>query len=302
MPHLHHAALGSSRSVFLNLILVFTALVYLRGWLFLRFNALRVTSAWRAFSFFAGLLLIWVAVASPIAALDHELLTVHMLRHLLLMTLAPPLIWLGTPVEHQLHGLPQRVAKSLRVRLWQSRAAKRFAKALVRPKFAWLAACATLVGWHIPIFFELGMQSVAWHLFEQLSFLATGLLFWRPVIQASAGPSRQNLSMILYLFFATLPCDILSGFLAFSDRVVYPIYFSSTHLLGFSPLVDQQCAAALMWTCVTFVYLLAAAILTMRLLSPEGFSEVEFVQPKLPGTGIGQRALQSVVSQSQEAF
>jgi len=77
----------------------------------------------------------------------------------------------------------------------------------------------------------------------------------------------------LYLFFATLPCDILSGFLVFCDRVVYPIYFSSSHLFGFSALGDQQCAAALMWTCVTVVYLLAGVILTMRLLSPQSSPE-----------------------------
>ncbi len=294
MPHLHHAALGLSRSVFLTLILVLTMLVYLRGWLSVR--ALKVTSAWRAFSFLVGLFLVWVAVASPIAALDHELLTIHMVQHLLLMTVAPPLIWLGAPVGHVLRGLPQRFVKSLCAPLWHSRAAKIFAKALGKPKFAWLAACATLVGWHIPTLFALGMQSVAWHLFEHLSFLATGLLFWWPVVQPPAGPSQQDLSVILYLFFATLPCDILSGFLAFSDRVVYPIYFSSSHLLGFSPLVDQQCAAALMWTCVTFVYLVAGAILTMRLLSPELFPQVGLAQPKLPGTGIGHRATQSLVA------
>jgi len=296
MPHLHHAALGSSRSVFFTLILVFTALVYLRGWLSLRSSALKVTSAWRVFSFVLGLFFIWVAVASPIAALDHELLTVHMLQHLLLMTLAPPLIWLGAPVGPVLHGLPRRFVEETLLPLWQSHAEGRCVKALGSPKFAWLAACAALVGWHIPTFFALGMQSVGWHLFEHLSFLATGLLFWWPVVQRSAG-SRQDLSMILYLFFATLPCDILSGFLVFSDRVVYPMYFSSSHLLGFSPLVDQQFAAALMWTAVTFVYLVAGAILTMRLLSPQGLSQVGFVQPGLRGTGIGHR-----VSQSLEAL
>jgi putative membrane protein len=291
MPHLHHAALGSSGSVFLTLILALTMLVYLRGWLSVR--PLKLTSAWRALSFLAGLFLIWVAAASPIAALDHELLTVHMLQHLLLMTLAPPLIWLGAPVRSMLHGLPQRFVRSLRAPLWQSSAAKRFAKGMERPEFAWLAACATLVGWHIPILFALGMQSTAWHLLEQLSFLASGLLFWRPVVQSSAGASQRDLSMILYLFFATLPCDILSGFLVFSDRVVYPIYFSSSHLLGFPPLVDQECAGALMWTCVTLIYLLAGAILTMRLLSPQGFPQVGLVQPKLPGIEIGHRTTQS---------
>jgi len=91
--------------------------------------------------------------------------------------------------------------------------------------------------------------------------------------------------MILYLFFATLPCDILSGFLVFSDRVVYPMYLSSSHLLGFSPLVDQQCAAALMWTCVTIVYLVAGAILTMRILSPL-VSSIGLLQAEWHGTGI----------------
>ncbi len=292
MPHLHHAALGSSRSVFLTLILFFTALVYLREWLSLRSSALKVISAWRAFSFLVGLSFIWVAVASPIAALDHELLTIHMLQHLLLMTLAPPLIWLGAPVRPVLQGLPRRFVEILLVPLWQSRAANRFAKALGRPKFAWLAACAVLVGWHIPTFFALGMQSVAWHLFEHLSFLATGLLFWWPVVQPSADAPQQDLSMILYLFFATLPCDILSGFLVFSDRVVYPMYFSSSHLWGLSPVVDQQCAAALMWTCVTVVYLVAGAILTVRLLSPQSLSQVGLVQSKVRGAGIAQRVPQ----------
>jgi putative membrane protein len=295
MPHLHHAALGSPGSA--TLILVLTALVYLRGWRFLRFNAVTVTSAWHAFSFLTGLFMVWVAVASPIAALDHELLTVHMLQHLLFMTLAPPLIWLGAPAGYLLQGLPPRFVRSLRAPSWQSEAAKRFTKAVGNPKFTWLAACATLVGWHIPAVFALGMQSAGWHLVEQLSFLATGLLFWWPVVHPSAGGSSQDLSMILYLFFATLPCDILSGFLVFSDRVVYPMYFSSSHLLGFSPLVDQQCAAALMWTCVTVVYLVAGAILTVRLLSPHGVSHVGLLQPKLAKTGIRHRA-----AQSQEAF
>jgi putative membrane protein len=268
MPHLHHAALGSPRSLFFTLILVFTALVYLRGWLSLRSNDLKITSAWQPFSFLLGLFLIWIALASPFAALDHELLTIHMAQHLLLMTFAPPLIWLAEPIGPILHGLPWRFVESL-VPLWQSRTVKSVAKTLGRPKFAWLAACAALVGWHIPRFFALGMQSVPWHLFEQVSFLVTGLLFWRPVVQPSASGSRQDLSMVLYLFFATLPCDILSGFLVFSDRVVYPMYFSSSHLLGFSPLLDQQCAAALMWTCVTIVYFVAGAILTVRILSPQ---------------------------------
>ena len=63
--------------------------------------------------------------------------------------------------------------------------------------------------------------------------------------------------MLLYLFLATLPCDILSGFLVFCDRVVYPVFLSSPHSFGLSALEDQQFAGALMWTCVTLVYVVA---------------------------------------------
>lgn len=277
MPHLHHAVSGSFEPAILSTILVLTAIIYLRGWLALRSANRNGSSAWRAFNFLFGLVLIWIALASPLAALDHELLTVHMVQHLLLMTLAPPLIWLASPARALLQGLPLRFANGLLIPLGQLRATKKLAEILRGPKLAWLAACATLVGWHIPKLFALGMQSPAWHLFEQFTFLATGLLFWRPVIRPSEGGRHPEFSIILYLFFATLPCDILSGFLAFSDRVVYPMYFSS-HLPDFSPLVDQQCAGALMWTCVTIVYLVAGAIVTMRLLSPKGLPEVTSAQ------------------------
>ena len=274
MPHPHHAALGSSGSVFLTLILVFTALVYLRGWLSLRSSIANVTSAWRACSFLVGVFLIWVAVASPIAALDHELLTIHMLQHLLLMTLAPPLIWLADPVRSVIYGLPQRSVRTL-IRVLQRPSLQNLGRVFARPEFCWIAACAALIGWHVPALFAVGMQS-SWHLVEHASFLATGLLFWWPAVRPWPSAFRPDLSIILYLFLATLPCDILSGFLVFSDRVVYPIYFSSSHLFGFSVLGDQQCAAALMWTCVTVVYFVAGAVLTMRLLSPQPTHDAEF--------------------------
>ncbi len=101
-------------------------------------------------------------------------------------------------------------------------------------------------------------------------FSQPGLLFWWPVVQPSASTSRwPESSMLLYLFLATLPCDILSGFLVFCDRVVYPVFLSSPRSFGLSALEDQQCAGALMWTCVTVVYLIAGTVFTARLLSPQ---------------------------------
>jgi len=140
---------------------------------------------------------------------------------------------------------------------------------ITHPVLCWFTAAGALVVWHIPSVFMLGMRSETWHGLEQASFLATGLLFWWPVIEPSRNASKwPEWSILMYLFLATLPCDILSGFLVFCDRVVYPVFFSSSQSFGMSALEDQQCAGALMWTCVTVVYLIAGTVFTARLLSP----------------------------------
>ena len=287
MPHLHHTASGSFGSALLTVTIAFISFLYLAAWMRLRSNSSSHTPPWRACSFIVGVLLIWLAMVSPFASLDHELLTAHMLKHLLLMTIAPPLIWLGEPLSTILQGLPlRRVRRTLGRRSQLRTAIITIASVLGRPEFCWSAAAATLVIWHVPAIFALGMQSPAWHFFEEGSFLATGLLFWGPVVQpwgSSSGTiGRADFSIILYLFLATLPCDILSGFLVFCDRVVYPAYLSSSHMFGLSPLGDQQCAAALMWTCVTVVYLAAGANLTFRLLSG--------------GSGLGRRPAYSALN------
>src|SRR5215470_3646890 len=108
MRHAHYGAMESHvASALVGLTIALMAFAYLRGWYRLRPTSLRVT-AWHAFSFILGLVLVWIAVASPIAALDHQLLTVHMIQHLLLMTVAPALIWLGAPIVTLSRGLPQK--------------------------------------------------------------------------------------------------------------------------------------------------------------------------------------------------
>ena len=282
MPHSHNAAF---ESVSVAAALIVLGLVYTRGWVRIRRLGLETIEGWRATSFFIGLFLIWVAVASPLAALDHEFLTVHMIQHLLLMTLAPLLIWLGDPIKSLAHGVPHRVVQTLLVPLVCWPMIKGLFTFLSRPAICWLGAAGTLIAWHIPAVFVLGLQSGTWHGMEQALFLVTGLLFWWPVVQPwSSARTSPRWSMLVYLFLATLPCDILSGFLVFCDRVVYSVYLSAPNRFGISALEDQQCAAALMWTCVTIVYLLAAAILTTRLLSARSTPESDLMELDLHAT------------------
>jgi len=272
----------------LVLALFLKEFLYLRGWLRLRSACVKLIPAWRVTSFSLGLFLIWMAMGSTLAALDEQMLTVHMIQHLLLMTFAAPLILLGLPVMPFLYGLPRQFTQAV-CPLFRRLPGQRLGRMLVQPAFSWLVATAVLVGWHIPAIFTLALQSGAWHLFEQATFLAAGLLFWWPVVQPWPNARTEpRWSILLYLFLATLPCDILSAFLVFSERVAYPVYLSASRQSDLSVLTDQQCAGALMWTCITIVYLVPAAILSTRLLAPRDsgaeLAQSEFLRILTPQT------------------
>lgn len=102
-----HAQQGIISPV-ITLILALLAFFYLRGWFRIRRASPIVFPAWRLAAFMTGLFVIWVTVDSPLAALDHQLLTAHMLKHLLLMTVAAPLILFAAPSRQLLCGLPKR--------------------------------------------------------------------------------------------------------------------------------------------------------------------------------------------------
>jgi len=106
---------------------------------------------------------IWIAMGSPVAALDEQLLTVHMVQHLLLMTLAPPLIWLATPIAPLTHGFPEAIRANGLASGVRVAPGSRTREGAREPSICWLAASAALVGWHIPPAFALGMQSAVWH-------------------------------------------------------------------------------------------------------------------------------------------
>ena len=293
-PHVHFDHGRWEFPVLLTLTLLLAASLYLRVWISTRSGSAAAIPAWKAGSFLLGLVLVWMAWGSPLAAYDHSLLTVHMVKHLLLMTFAPPLILLGEPMK-VFWGMTPLLARSTLGRVWHRPLVQRLARIVTSLGLCWTASALTLLAWHVPTLFALGIRSEIGHTVEQAMFFGTGLLFWWPVIQpwpsASTGP---RWSLLLYLFLATLPCDILSGFLVFSDRVAYPVYFSTPRLFGFSVLEDQQCAAAVMWTCVTLVYLVPAAIISSRLLAPRTSHEPDLAQSQFSGGPVPESAPRSL--------
>jgi len=244
-------------------------LIYVRGWLRLRNAFPYLISAWRFSAFLAGIAAVWLAIASPLNTLDDASLIVHMVQHLLLMAIAPPLILLGAPALPLLQGLPQVIARHIIGPVLRSPLVRSLAHVFTHPAVCWLAATLALVVWHVPSVFELALRWQWLHEFEHASFLATGLLFWWPVVQPWPSAARwPRWSIPLYLLAATLPCDVLSGFLVFCDRVVYSSYLSVPRVFDLSPLQDQECAASLMWVSVTLIFLVPAVLVTLSILAP----------------------------------
>jgi cytochrome c oxidase assembly factor CtaG len=249
-------------------LLALTGLVYGCGWLRLHRQMPERFGASQPLAFFGGLASIFLAVCSPLDAFANLLLTAHMIQHLLLMMAAPPLLLLGDPFLPLLRGLPASISKHWLGPFLAWKSLERFGRRLTHPIVCWLAFVSATIAWHLPPMYELALRSQALHEVEHLCFLATGLLFWWPVIQP--WPSRAHWprwAMVPYLFLADFQNTGLSAYLIFCDRVVYPTYAAAPRLPGMSALQDQVAAGAIMWVPGSLLFLIAVGLITVRAMS-----------------------------------
>jgi cytochrome c oxidase assembly factor CtaG len=247
--------------------IVLAAGVYVRGWRELNRRLPRRFALWRLIAFQAGLFTLFLALASPLHQLAELLLQFHMIQHMLLMMVAPPLLLLGAPVLPLLRGLPRPVLQHWVGPLFASKGLQRLAYCFTHPLVCLLAFTVSNVAWHLPRLYELALRVEFWHEVQHFFFLGTGLLFWWPVVQP--WPSRlrwPRWAMIPYLLFADIQNTALSAFLIFSERVVYPTYAAVPRLWGISVLDDQAAAGAIMWVPGSVIFLIPVAILAVRLL------------------------------------
>jgi cytochrome c oxidase assembly factor CtaG len=244
--------------------------LYLRGWAVARRTRWHELPVWRAACFVGGVLSLWIAIASPIDALDDYLLAAHMIQHFILMSIAPPLLVLGAPTVPMLRGLPRLLIRFPAAPLLRARWFRATIWFVTHPVSAWLAMNIAYLGWHVPVLFELTFRSERVHQFEHLCFLLTSIAFWWVVL--APWPSHRRWprwSMIPYLLTADVMNTILSATLAFSGKVLYPSYAEAPRISTLSPLKDQVAAGAEMWVLNSIVFLIPAVVLTMKMLSPK---------------------------------
>jgi putative membrane protein len=206
---------------------------------------------WRACSFYAGLAVIFISLATPIDSLSRKLFWVHMTQHVLLLSVAAPLIVLGAPWMSIWRPLPLGLRRSLARSVARSpgwaplRAAARL---LSRPLPAWIAFNVNLVFWHVPYAYDLTLRSTPVHVLEHISFVLFGILLWAQVLHSP--PLRIRLTAphrVFYIVAATAVAWLLSLVLAFAPTPLYPTYADLAYRPGgISALADQQIAAGVM--------------------------------------------------------
>jgi putative membrane protein len=209
----------------------------------------RLRSLW----FYAGLVVLLLAVESPIDYWAYDYFFVHMIQHLLLMFAAPSLIVAGAPWQPWVEALPGRPRRGLLAGTW-SRPLRALGALVLRPWVSIGIFNAVMIFWHLPGPYDLAERNQAIHVWLMLgSFLVAGVLFW---LQFIPSPPFRRQMPLLSRAAALLVTNVIMIGLAmalsiFASGSVYAVY---AHIPGVTlpPFADQQIGAAILWVCGDF--------------------------------------------------
>jgi putative membrane protein len=209
--------------------------------------------AWRSAAFLSGLVVLALALLSPIEAYEGQLFSVHMLQHMLLELVAAPLLLLGAPATLALRAATPLVRAQLLSVLHS-----RVVTVISFPLLAWVLFAAVNWGWHFSTLYDQALETPWLHDVQHLTFLGAALLFWWPVV--GADPARWRLPhpvRLFYLFLAMPQNSFLGIALMSAPTALYPHYLSNVRDWGPTPAVDQSVGGMLMWVGGDVVFLLA---------------------------------------------
>jgi cytochrome c oxidase assembly factor CtaG len=198
----------------------------------------------RAAVFAAGMLLLLLALVSPLCRLAAATASAHMVQHVILVALAPLFLAIGAPSRF--------LASAARG------AAGVFASAVLHGAVIW--------AWHVPALYEAALLSIPVHLVMYLSLVAAGALFWSAILSAFASRAERAGVAVLVLLVTFVHTGLLGALLSFSPAPWYAIMAPGAVASGFSPLADQQLAGLIMWVPMGAIYLVAALVLAGKAL------------------------------------
>ncbi len=235
----------------------------------------RVAQRWRAGCFYAALVVLLVALASPIDALSEQLFWVHMTQHVLLLVVAAPLLVVARPWVRLWRSLPLSSRRSLArgIGQWRSAAPLRLlSRALGGPTVGFAAFTVVLLAWHLPSMFDATLRSGLAHALEHTLFFTTAVMFWKHVI--SSPPLHAPLAAaqrVAYAIGGMVVSWALAVVLALAPNPLYTHYaHEASRPGGISALADQQLAAGIMWVPGSVTFLIVVFVYVHRWLTPGG--------------------------------
>ncbi len=268
------------------IILVLAGTLYVKGWRRLRqrsnrarsakqTNGWRAAAGWRPVSYLAGLVFVGLALMSPLDVLGSMLFSMHMIQHLLLIMIAPPLLLIANPMPFMLWGLPNtwrlKIGRGIARLINRNAPFRHKLRAATTPGIVWMIWLISIIGWHDPNAYNAALRSDLVHDLEHLSFFLGGMLFWWHV--TGAGPRiHKQFGLIGRIAFAlsAVPPNMLTGVaIAFAAEPIYTYYNNVPRLMGLTVMNDQQLGGVIMWVPGSMMYIIAALVLISRLLQGE---------------------------------
>lgn len=216
-----------------------------------------------------------VALASLVGALNgplHDLaedavFSAHMVQHLILTLVVPPLLLAGTP---------SFMADTLLDPLLARRAIRELLRALTRPIPALAAWSVALFAWHLPGPYAAALDSHALHFVQHATLVGAAVLAWWPIASPSHRlPALPYAAQILYLFAFGIPMTIVAAMIAGAEQVLYPFSVSASDVRGLTPLEDQRLGGILMWVPAALVPLAAFTAVFFRWAAEESEDRAE---------------------------
>jgi cytochrome c oxidase assembly factor CtaG len=222
----------------------------------------------RAASFYSGSAIMLIALVSPLHAGADRLLSLHMLQHVALTTLGPPLVVMG---------LTYNMLEPLR----RPGPLNNAAKIVTNPVAAAMLFTVNMWFWHVPQVYQEALTNTPLHATMHIAFMAFGILYWWPILQSS--PTRLSEGgRLLYLFVTGMPMGLLALLLIATNTVVYSHYETTQMLFGLTPIVDQQVAGIIMGALGEFAGFIAITWFFFRYIDADGEDEPQRGRDGLP--------------------
>jgi cytochrome c oxidase assembly factor CtaG len=207
-----------------------------------------VPPGWAAGAYLAGLVSLAVALLGPPDHFASASFAAHMIQHLLLTLVAPPLLLLGRPAHTLLQGLGPRYNRPLLLPTLGRVRVRPLLATLTHPLTILLLFNGSLLIWHHPTLYQAALRSEAWHDMEHASFFWTALLFWWVLIEPLPRRHRPSPTATVLVLFATwMLSDLLGATLTLAREPLYPLYAETRTPWGLSPEADQRLGGLIMW-------------------------------------------------------